>query len=83
VGVLKNEMMIKMNKKQIKDLKIIGLNIGVLLILGVIYGYIFVIYPDVDEINGVPFAFQWFFSALALFLILFIFHKFSKKTRVG
>jgi len=75
-------MMIKMTKKQIKDLKIIGLNIVVLLILGVIIGYIFVIFPDVDAIYGVPFAFQWFFSALALFLILFIFHKFSKKTRV-
>jgi ABC-type polysaccharide/polyol phosphate export permease len=83
VGVLKNEMMIKMNKKQIKDLRVIGLNIALLLILGLIYGYILVTYPDVDEIFGVPFAFQWFFTALALFLILFIFHKFSKKTRVG
>ena len=82
MGVLKNEMMIKMNKKQIKDLRIIGLNFAILLILGVIYGYIFVIFPNVDEIYGIPFAFQWFFSALALFLILFIFYKFSKKTRV-
>lgn len=75
-------MMIKMNKKQIKDLRIIGLNVGLLLILGVIYGYILVTYPDVDDIFGVPFAFQWFFSALALFLILFIFYKFKIKTRV-
>ena len=76
-------MMIKMNKKQIKDLRIIGLNIGLLLILGVIYGYILVTYPDVDDIFGVPFAFQWFFSALALFLILFIFYQLKIKTRVG
>ena len=75
-------MMIKMNKKQIKDLKILGLNVGLLLILGVIYGYIFVLFPNVDEIFGVPFAFQWFFTALALFLILFIFYKFNKKTWV-
>jgi len=74
--------MIKMNKKQIKDLKILGLNVGLLLILGVIYGYIFVLFPNVDEIFGVPFAFQWFFTALALFLILFIFYKFNKKTWV-
>ena len=82
MGVLKNEMMIKMNKKQIKDLRIIGLNVVVLLILGFIYGYIFVTFPDVDEIFGAPFALQWFFTALALFLILFIFHKFSKNTGV-
>jgi len=74
--------MIKMNKKQIKDLKIFGINVGLLLILGVIFGYIFVIFPEVDEILGVPFAFQWFFTALALFLILFIFYKFNKKTWV-
>ena len=83
MGVLKNEMMIKMNKKQIKDLRIIGLNLGLLLILGVIYGHILVTYPDVDDIFGVPFAFQWFFSALALFLILFIFYQLKIKTRVG
>ena len=83
MGVLKNEMTIKMNKKQIKDLRIIGLNVMLLLILGVIYGYIFIIFPDADEIFGVPFAFQWFFSALALFLILFIFYKLKIKTRVG
>ena len=76
-------MMIKMNKKQIKDLRIIGLNLGLLLILGVIYGHILVTYPDVDDIFGVPFAFQWFFSALALFLILFIFYQLKIKTRVG
>jgi membrane protein YdbS with pleckstrin-like domain len=82
VGVLKNEMMTKMNKKQMKDLSIIGLNIGLLLILGVIYGSILINFPDVDEIFGVPFAFQWIFSALALFLILFIFYKLKKKTMV-
>jgi uncharacterized membrane protein len=82
MGVLKNEMMIKMNNKQTKNLRIIGLNIGLLLILGVIYGYILVNFPNVDEIYGVPFAFQWFFSALALFLILFIFYKLGKKTMV-
>ena len=76
-------MMIKMNKKQIKDLRIIGLNIGLLLILGVIYGYILINFSDADEIFGVPFAFRWFFSALALFLILFIFYKLKIKTRVG
>ncbi len=75
-------MMIKMSKKQIKDLRIIGINVVLLLILGVIYGYIFIIFPDVDAVFGVPFAFQWFFSALALFLILFIFYKFSKNARV-
>ena len=76
-------MMIKMNKKQIKDLRIIGLNIAILLILGVIFGYILINFPNADEIYGVPFAFQWFFSALALFLILFIFYKLKIKTRVG
>lgn len=75
-------MMIKMTKKQIKDLRIIGINIVMLLILGFIIGYILLNYPDVGEIFGVPFAFQWFFSALALFLILFIFYKFSKNARV-
>lgn len=76
-------MTIKMNKKQIKDLRIIGLNVVMLLILGFIIGYILLNYPDVGEIFGAPFAFQWFFSALALFLILFIFYKFSKNARVG
>jgi uncharacterized membrane protein len=75
-------MMIKMNNKQNKDLRILGINLGLLLILGLIYGYILVNFPNVDEIYGVPFAFQWFFSALALFLILFIFYKLGKKTMV-
>jgi uncharacterized membrane protein len=82
MGVLKNEMMIKMNNKQNKDLRILGINVGLLLLLGLIYGYILVNFPNVDEIYGVPFAFQWFFSALALFLILFIFYKLGKKTMV-
>jgi len=51
-------MIIKMNKKQIKELKVIGLNVALLLILGVIYGNIYVYFSDVDEIFGVPFAFQ-------------------------
>lgn len=72
-------MTIKMSKK---DLKVIGINVVLLLILGVVYGYIFVIFPNVDEIFGVPFAFQWFFTALALFLILFVFYKFNKKSWV-
>ena len=75
-------MMIKMNKKQEKDLKIFGINVGLLLILGVIFGYVLIIFPEVDEIFGVPFAFQWFFTALAMFLILFIFYKLNKKTWV-
>jgi len=65
-----------------KDLKIIGFNLALLLILGVMFGYILITFPDVDEVFGVPFAFQWFFSALALFLILFIFYKLKIKTRV-
>ena len=73
MGVLKNEMMIKMNKKQKKDLKLIGTNVVVLIILGVVYGFILDTFRDVDEIFGVPFAFQWFFSALALLVIIFIF----------
>lgn len=65
-----------------KDLQIIGINVTLLLILGVIYGYILITFPNVDEIFGVPFAIQWFFSALMLFLILFILYKFKKKSWV-
>ena len=68
-----------MKNKTEKRIKLISLNLVVILIAGIIVGWVYLNFPEVIEKWGIPFAPQFVIIVIVFFLLGLICYK-SKKT---